>query len=345
METPAVVDTQPTETGACPPPSTETDHRAEISRQNGRKSRGPITQAGKERSRLNAVTHGLFARVIPAGQLPVFADRREYIPLVEQMQAEFRATTSTGRALVESLALDLLRLRQVHAMEIALCDPGLDGDRDLEQAIRDRERASHRRSDEENDALLKAYGMAAAQLRNGSRLEVPDEIVPTMTSDIWHAMNLDRDLLAHEREYLAETEAEMATADPAELPNLQDARTRLLETIAQYEQDMQTSDRDAYLVAKESDVAAVVSGRKRVPPAMRGRWADLMERQRGALERDLEQVRNADSVVLPLTIFVNPPTASFSSPRDTVICISIPPCSWIRVSAGDSGLGMGLFWA
>ena len=39
--------------------------RAEVSRQNGRKSRGPKTDEGKRRSRTNAVKHGMRAEVLP----------------------------------------------------------------------------------------------------------------------------------------------------------------------------------------------------------------------------------------------------------------------------------------
>ena len=44
-----------------------------------------------------------------------------------------------------------------------------------------------------------------------------------------------------------------------------------------------------------ADRGEYVAGRKRVPPAMRERWVELLERQRGILERDLEQVRTADA--------------------------------------------------
>src|SRR5689334_12600555 len=46
-----------------PMPITE-EERAEVRRRNGAKSRGPVTDAGKERSRQNAMKHGLSARVL-----------------------------------------------------------------------------------------------------------------------------------------------------------------------------------------------------------------------------------------------------------------------------------------
>jgi hypothetical protein len=41
------------------------EQRAAISRENGKKSKGPVTELGKSRSRANALTHGLRAEVLP----------------------------------------------------------------------------------------------------------------------------------------------------------------------------------------------------------------------------------------------------------------------------------------
>src|SRR5262249_14555193 len=41
------------------------EQRAEISRQNGRQSKGPVSAAGKSRSRANSLRHGLRAEVLP----------------------------------------------------------------------------------------------------------------------------------------------------------------------------------------------------------------------------------------------------------------------------------------
>ena len=79
-----------------------TEKQIETSRLNGRKGKGPVTVAGKQRSSQNAVTHGLFAR-LPRQQLPIFCDRTEYDRVVNAVLAEFGCRTTMGAVLVQGL--------------------------------------------------------------------------------------------------------------------------------------------------------------------------------------------------------------------------------------------------
>src|SRR4029077_14234591 len=62
-----------------PTMTTSAADRAEISRQNGRKSTGPKTREGKDRSKFNAVKHGLRAKlpVLPGEDAQIYEGRLE----------------------------------------------------------------------------------------------------------------------------------------------------------------------------------------------------------------------------------------------------------------------------
>lgn len=94
--------------------------QAEASRRNGRKSRGPVTRKGKERSRRNAMKHGFFAKVLPIEQLGYIVDKEEYLEHLDSYVREYEPESSLERDLIESLAMDTMRLRHIHAMELRL---------------------------------------------------------------------------------------------------------------------------------------------------------------------------------------------------------------------------------
>lgn len=117
---------RPSETETVPDvstsPSGANPRQVAASRRNGRRSRGPVTEAGKERSRKNALQHGLFARILPRRDLPFLVDRKEYEELTGQLQEDFHPKTQMEMTLVETLAFDIMRLRHVFAMESAVMD-------------------------------------------------------------------------------------------------------------------------------------------------------------------------------------------------------------------------------
>jgi len=60
-------------------------------RANGRKSKGPVTKAGKEKTRKNALKHGLFTKALPEEEHPFLVDREEYHRLIDP-RTQFETT-------------------------------------------------------------------------------------------------------------------------------------------------------------------------------------------------------------------------------------------------------------
>jgi hypothetical protein len=88
----------------------------EANRRNALKSTGPITPVGKERSRCNAVRHGLTAETV-IGSLE---DAEDYQAFEDAVIADYDAETPIQRELVLRLASILWRLRRSTAIESAL---------------------------------------------------------------------------------------------------------------------------------------------------------------------------------------------------------------------------------
>jgi hypothetical protein len=101
-----------------------TDAQREASRRNGSKSHGPITPAGKARSSLNAVKHGLRSTGL---WLP--GDERRYREIHSQLEAELRPRTFTECIEVEFLAGEYLQRARVIEMQQALLLPPIDAER------------------------------------------------------------------------------------------------------------------------------------------------------------------------------------------------------------------------
>jgi hypothetical protein len=85
-------------------------------RRNARKSTGPITQEGKQRSRCNAVRHGLTAETV----IGALEDAEDYRAFEAAVIADYDAQCAVERELVLRLASLLWRLRRATTMETGL---------------------------------------------------------------------------------------------------------------------------------------------------------------------------------------------------------------------------------
>lgn len=88
----------------------------EANRRNARLSTGPVTDEGKERSRRNALRHGLTAETV----IHALEDAEDYAAFEMAVTADFDAQSAVERELVLRLANLLWRLRRVPAIEAGL---------------------------------------------------------------------------------------------------------------------------------------------------------------------------------------------------------------------------------
>src|SRR6202158_4591455 len=88
----------------------------EANRRNALKSTGPTTLEGKERSRRNAIRHGLTAETVIAA----LANSADYEDLEAAVTSEYDAESAVERELVLRLASVFWRLRRATGIETAL---------------------------------------------------------------------------------------------------------------------------------------------------------------------------------------------------------------------------------
>jgi hypothetical protein len=88
----------------------------EANRRNARKSTGPNTEEGKQRSRCNAIRHGLTAATV----IGALEDAEDYQAFEAVIIADYDAQSAVERELVLRLASLLWRLRRATTMETGL---------------------------------------------------------------------------------------------------------------------------------------------------------------------------------------------------------------------------------
>jgi hypothetical protein len=104
--------------------------RIEANRRNARESTGPITPEGKQRSRCNAVRHGLTAETV----IGALEDAEDYKAFEATIIADYDAQSAVERELVLRLASLLWRLRRAATMETGLFEIQADQLREFREA-------------------------------------------------------------------------------------------------------------------------------------------------------------------------------------------------------------------
>ena len=123
-------------------------------RRNASKSTGPTTEEGKQRSRRNAVRHGLTAETV----IDALEDVEDYKEFEAAITADYDAQSAVERELVLRLAGLLWRLRRATTIETGLFEIQADHLSDL---------AQHRHVDAVSRQIIHAlYGQPLAPCRN-----------------------------------------------------------------------------------------------------------------------------------------------------------------------------------
>jgi hypothetical protein len=94
----------------------------EANRRNAQKSTGPTTVDGKQRSRINALRHGLTAETV----IGVLESAEDYVAFETAVMAEYDPQSVIARELVARLASLLWRLRRATAIETGLFEMQAD---------------------------------------------------------------------------------------------------------------------------------------------------------------------------------------------------------------------------
>jgi hypothetical protein len=126
--------------------------RLEANRHNALRSTGPRTEDGKQRSRVNAVRHGLTAETV-VGSLE---DAEDYKAFEAAIIADYNAETAVARELVLRLASLLWRLRRANAIEADLFETQAE-------ALRERRLAAPSPTQTSDDPVYKAFQSTACQ--------------------------------------------------------------------------------------------------------------------------------------------------------------------------------------
>ncbi len=105
--------------------------RAETARQNGRRSRGPVTPSGKYRSSLNSITTGKHLKVLEA-ELPEFVavlttdDIQAYLNLFQKHVRQIQPHSECELTLVRQIASELFQYQRLVTLETVAQQHDLD---------------------------------------------------------------------------------------------------------------------------------------------------------------------------------------------------------------------------
>jgi hypothetical protein len=143
----------------------------EANRRNAQKSTGPTTVDGKQRSRSNALRHGLTAETV----IGILESAEDYVAFEAAVVAEYDPQSVIARELVARLASLLWRLRRATAIETGLfamqADPLASFRKSLNWTVHPESRAGLHRERDATD-LASGDGLAENERLKNDRFHI-----------------------------------------------------------------------------------------------------------------------------------------------------------------------------
>lgn len=269
-----------------PSPRPRSSKQVAASRTNGCKSRGPVTRAGKQRSKLNALTHGLFARVVPTPRFPIFYTRDEVALLAGDIALRYDCRDQYTLSLAESAAIDMLRLRQIKRLEHAALEPDVEGRRDIEQAMEQRRGHVLDLTPQDQRLLLDAATAALQTLKEEQRIRIGVGH-DLMVTEVWRMLSATDKRVESLREELAEPD------DPEDEEWSKQRKARLEKDLAEALTEAKQEGPSAYGVTDVEDVDAILQGSE-IPTEFVSSWITLMGRVQTSLLRGIHEIEEAE---------------------------------------------------
>lgn len=258
-----------------PPVRKRSAKQAEASRQNGCRSRGPKTPAGKQKASQNAIRTGLFCKNIPEYRYPIYYSRRDVADLAADVAAQLGCRSTFTHTLAESVASDMLRLRHIRSLEHALLDPDVGQAKDLESAHQQQRGCCIQKTEPEHVALL----AAATKVRDGLAAETPFVLAPTeldlVTDELWGRMTCAHRACEVARAEIQRLDESLKSAAPDDVEWLQDERKTAEQNLQEAEERCKKEDVGRYGIHSKDELEAVLTNAMQVPHECRTVWSIL----------------------------------------------------------------------
>jgi len=264
------------------------------SRANGKLSGGPKTAVGKQRSGQNAIRHGIFARAVPQYRHPVYYTRDEVTSLYEGMIRERPCRTALGCVLTENLAVDILRLRHVRALEHAALDPNVEYDLETERALQ-MPQGELTRPAEDHQVLLSGAKRLHEAIQAGQPIDLADHEHDLMTEEIWRRLNGPARHLKSTRKRLADLEQQLLTvvADDREMVEADRAQAAL--DLRDAEEWAKTQEMSLYGVETFEALQGILRGAEPILASSVTHWGKLVSAIIHDESREVREHQERDS--------------------------------------------------